>query len=52
MVIFGKHIDKRAADRAKRIFTLEDFAGSGWIETGRGTITVLDVDSLRHRARE
>lgn len=31
---------------------LEDFAGSGWIETGRGTITVLDVDSLRHRARE
>ncbi len=31
---------------------LEDFAGNGWIETGRGTITLRDVDSLRRKARE
>jgi len=31
---------------------LEDFAGNRWIETGRGTITLRDVDSLRRKARE
>ncbi len=30
---------------------LEDFAGNGWIETGRGTVTVLDVSGLAAKAR-
>ncbi len=29
---------------------LEDFAGSGWIETGRGTITLLNVAGLANKA--
>ncbi len=30
---------------------LEDFAGSGWIETGRGTITILNAAGLANKAR-
>ena len=29
---------------------LEDFAGNGWIETGRGTITILDAAGLTAKA--